>query len=143
MAKEWVDFKAVKDAVDMQMILDHYSIDSLTKTGDELRGPCPIHKGSKRSRNFTVNMRKNAFKCFSKGCDAHGNVLDLVAALEDCSVRDAALKLQERFKIGERPLQSPIEYEETDDLPEVARGIYESADGRLYELIINQASAEA
>ena len=100
MTTEWVDFKKVKEAVDMQMVLDHYGVNSLTKSGEELRGPCPIHKGSQRSKNFTVNLRKNVFKCFSKGCIS-GNVLDFVAAMEQCSVRDAALKLAEWFKIGE------------------------------------------
>src|SRR5713101_3679285 len=101
MTKEWVDFKKIKEAVDMQMVLDHYGINGLSKSGDELRGPCPIHKGSKRSKNFTVNVRKNAFKCFSEGCGARGNVLDFVAAMENCSVREAALKLQDWFKVGD------------------------------------------
>src|SRR6184192_2832406 len=107
MSKEWVDFKAVKAAVDMQMVLDHYGIKGLTKSGDELRGVCPIHKGSPRSKNFTVNIRKNAFNCFSKDCKARGNVLDFVAAMERCEIRDAALKLAEWFKVGES--ESPSE----------------------------------
>lgn len=142
MAREWVDFKAVKDAVNIQMVLDHYGIKGLTKSGDELRGACPIHKGSPRSKNFTVNIRKNAFNCFSKDCKARGNVLDFVAAMEHCDIRDAALKVAEWFKIGETPLQSPNENEERDEPAPVVRGIYESADGGLYELIINRASAE-
>jgi len=142
MAKEWVDFKAVKDAVDIQMVLGHYGVKGLTKSGDELRGACPIHKGSARSKNFTVNIRKNAFNCFSKDCKARGNVLDFVAAMEHCDVRDAALKLAEWFKIGESPLQSLNENAEAGEAFEVARGIYKSADGGLYELVINRASAE-
>jgi len=142
MAKEWVDFKKVKDAVGMMVVLDHYGIQGLTKTGDELRGACPIHKGSGRSKNFTVNLRKNAFKCFSKDCGARGNVLDFVAAMERCEVRDAALKLAEWFKIGESPLRSPNEDEDTNEAAEVPRGIYQSADHKFYELVINQARAE-
>ena len=93
----WVDFKKVKEAIDIQMVLNHYSIKNLRRTGDELRGPCPIHNGSANSKNFTVNIRKNAFNCFS--CKARGNVLDFVAAMEKCSVRDAAVKLAEWFRI--------------------------------------------
>src|ERR1041384_2762780 len=100
MAEVFVDFKIVKAAVTMQMALDHFGIRNLTKSGDELRGPCPIHHGSKRRKNFTVNIRKNAFKCFSEGCGAGGNVLDLVSAMESCSVREAAVKLKEWFKVG-------------------------------------------
>ena len=44
-----------------------------------------------------MNLTKNAFHCFS--CKAKGNVLDLVAAMEKCSVRDAAMKLHEWFSV--------------------------------------------
>jgi DNA primase len=73
----------------------------MVKNEDELRGPCPIHKGSPRSKTFTVNLAKKAFKCFSDDCHASGNVLDFVAAMERCSVREAELKLHEWFKVGE------------------------------------------
>jgi hypothetical protein len=142
MAREWVDFKKVKEAVDIQMVLDHYGIKGLTKSGDELRGPFPIHKGSQRSKHFTVNVRKNAFNCFSKDCGTRGNVLDLVAAIENCSVRDAALKLQDWFKIGESPLRSPKQGEVIGQRPELQRGIYRDEKGGLYELVINAASSE-
>lgn len=141
MSGEWADFKAVKAAVTMQMVLDRLGINDLTKSGDELRGPCPIHKDSKRSKNFTVNIRKNAFKCFYVGCEARGNVLDFVAAFENCSVRDAALKLQDWFKIGES--QSPPEHsEDQSSTAEVCRGIYQDESGGLYEVIATAAKLD-
>ena len=96
MEKNWVDFKAVKSAVSMQQLLDRYQINWLRKSGGELRGRCPIHKGDGQDA-FHVNVSKNAFNCFS--CHARGNVLDFVAAMEKCSVRDAALKLQDWYSI--------------------------------------------
>ena len=96
--KDWVDFKEVKDRVTMQMLLDHYQINWLRKSGEELRGRCPIHEGEGQ-RTFHVNLSKNAFYCFS--CKAKGNVLDFTAAMEDVSVRDAALKLAEWFGLGQ------------------------------------------
>jgi DNA primase len=96
--KDWVDFRLVKQAVSMQAVLDHYGINWLRKNKDELRGRCPIHKGE-GERSFHVNTLKNAFQCFS--CKARGNVLDLVAAMEQCSIRDAALKLKAWFQVGE------------------------------------------
>jgi DNA primase len=99
--ENWVDFKAIKAAVTMQMVLDHYGVKKLTRLKDELRGPCPIHKGTPRGQNFSSNILKNTFKCFSQACGAHGNVLDFVAAMENCTVRDAALKLNEWFKVGD------------------------------------------
>ena len=48
MAKSsYIDFKAVKAAVRMERVLEHYGIlDKFKRTGDSLSGPCPIHKGS-------------------------------------------------------------------------------------------------
>jgi hypothetical protein len=142
MATEWVDFKKVKEAVDMQMVLDHYGIKRLTKSGDERRGPCPIHKGSPRSKNFTVNIRKNAFNCFSSNCKARGNVLDFVAAMENCDVRAAALKLAEWFKIGESEQSSPEHVEANGDVLEVSPGIYSDPNGGLFEVITTALSGE-
>ena len=142
MPDEWVDFKVIKDAVDMQMVLDHYGIKGLSKSGDELRGPCPIHKGSKQKKNFTVNVRKNAFKCFSESCGARGNILDFVAAMEQCSVRDAGLKLQVWFKIRESEVASTEKGKDTDEAAELLRGIYSDEDGALFEVITTALNGE-
>jgi len=101
MQDNWVDFKAVKAAVNFPSVLDHYQVNWLRRKGDELRGRCPIHQGEGLS-SFHVNSSKNAFHCFS--CKAHGNVLDFVAAMEKCSVRDAAIKLAEWFTVSAEPV---------------------------------------
>lgn len=98
METNWVDFRLVKESVSMQMALEHYNVIGLRKNGSELRGRCPIHKGED-SRTFQVNITKNVFQCFS--CKARGNVLDFVAAVEGCTVREAALKLTQWFGVGE------------------------------------------
>jgi DNA primase len=97
MHEDWVDFKAVKAVVKMETLLDHYRIDWLHKSGNEFRGRCPIHQGEGQN-TFHVSLAKNAFQCFS--CKARGNVLDFVAAMEKCSVREAALKLKDWFSVG-------------------------------------------
>jgi hypothetical protein len=138
MERGWVDFKKIKEAVDIQMVLAHYGIISLSKHGEELRGSCPIHRGSAKSKTFTINVRKNAFQCFSKECNARGNVLDFVSAMERCDVRNAALKLAEWFKIGES--ESPAD---EDAAPaEVPRGIYADSKGVLFEVITPALSGE-
>ena len=96
MEKNWVDFKLVKSAVTMQMVLDHYQIHWLKKSGEELRGRCPIHQGEGQ-QSFHVSLTTNAFHCFS--CKARGNVLDFVGAMEKCSVREAAAKIQDWFAV--------------------------------------------
>src|SRR5690349_11865136 len=109
--ENWVDFKAVNEAVSMQDILDHYGLSkNLKRSGKELRGRCPIHSGE-GTDTFHANTQKNVFQCFSGVCKAKGNVLDFVAAMEKCSVRDAALKLKEWFSVptgdGSRPSPAP------------------------------------
>ena len=101
MQDNWVDFKAIKAAVTMEMVLGRYGVNWLRKKDDELRGRCPIHQGEGQS-TFHVSLTKNVFNCFS--CKARGNVLDFVAAMEKCSVRDAGLKLTEWFTL---PSEAP------------------------------------
>lgn len=105
MTKEnWVDFKAIKSAVSMEMMLARYGVNWLGRKNDELRGRCPIHQGEGKD-TFHVSASKNVFNCFS--CKKRGNVLDFVAAMEKCSVRDAAVKIGEWFSVtGEAPSET-------------------------------------
>lgn len=96
--KVWVDFNLIKAAVTMEMLVVQYGIIGLVRNGDELRGVCPIHKG-KSKREFSVNLAKNTFYCFAPTCKARGNVLDFVAKMEQCTIKDAALKLDEWFSV--------------------------------------------
>src|SRR5438270_5019608 len=99
--KAWVDFNLIKAAVTMEMLIVQYGITGLARNGDELRGVCPVHQG-KSKREFSVNLTKNTFCCFAPTCKARGNVLDFVAKMERCSVRDAALKIDEWFNVTEQ-----------------------------------------
>lgn len=92
----WVDFSAVKRAVSLEEVLRHYQIPELRRHRDQLQGRCPIHHGQ-RDDSFRVHLSKNVFQCFA--CQAHGNVLDFVAAMEQCSIREAALRLQQWFGV--------------------------------------------
>jgi DNA primase len=97
MAGEWVDYRAVKAAVSLEQVLRSYGVDGLrSRRPGQLEGRCPIHRGGRKDA-FHVSLSRNAFQCFA--CQAHGNVLDLVAALEQCSVREAALRLARRFPV--------------------------------------------
>lgn len=112
--KAWVDFNLIKAAVTMEMLVVQYGITSLARNGDELRGVCPIHKGNSK-REFAVNLVKNTFCCFAPICKARGNVLDFVAKMERCTVKDAALKLDDWFEVtrqetgeGAKASESPL-----------------------------------
>ena len=92
----WVDFGAVKQTVSLEAVLRHYQVPGLRKRGHQLVGPCPIHRGQ-RDDSFRASLSKNAFHCFA--CQAGGNVLNFVAAMEKCSIRQAALRLQRWFSV--------------------------------------------
>jgi DNA primase len=79
------------------MVLRHYQVPGLRRRHDQLAGRCPIHRG-KRDDSFRASLSQNAFHCFA--CQASGNVLDFVAALERCSIREAALRLQQWFGVS-------------------------------------------
>src|ERR1051325_1189209 len=101
MVDEWVDFRAVKTTVNLVEVLRGYGVDWLrSRRPGQLQGRCPIHRGS-REDTFHVSVSKNAFQCFA--CQARGNVLDFVAVMERCTVREAALLLVRRFSVGGGP----------------------------------------
>jgi DNA primase len=93
----WVDFGAVKQSVSLEAVLRHYQVPGLRKRGHQLVGRCPIHRGQ-RDDSFRASLSKNAFHCFA--CQAGGNVLNFVAAMEKCSIRQAALWLQRWLSVG-------------------------------------------
>jgi DNA primase len=91
----WVDFRAIKEAVSLEAVLEHDEVKNLRRRRrDQLEGCCPLHRGE-REDAFQASLSKNVFHCFA--CDAKGNVLNFVAAMERCSIREAALKLQAWF----------------------------------------------
>ena len=105
MMPAWVDYRAVKAAVSMEMALASYSIQLHRLDREHLRGRCPlpVHCSKSSRQSFIVNTGKNVWACHSDSCVVArgsrigGNVLDFVSAMENCSVREAALKLQDWF----------------------------------------------
>lgn len=87
----WLDFKSIKRTVNLESVLRHYHVELRRSGKDQYRGCCPIHCGEGREA-FHVNLARNVFHCFA--CDAGGTVLDFVAAMEGCSLVEAARKLQ-------------------------------------------------
>ena len=76
----------------------HYGLlDQLKQRKDELVGLCPFHEETKGS--FHASLTKNAVQCF--GCKTKGKILDLIRFKEDVSVREAAVLIQNGFRLGE------------------------------------------
>jgi DNA primase len=116
----FVDFKAVKAAITMEQVLEHYGLlDRFKRSGDSLSGPCPIHKGSNPTQ-FRVSVSKNIWNCFSE-CKHGGNVLDFIAKMEDVSIHAAALKAIEWFGLDPEAM-SAAKPEEDDHPGETRKG---------------------
>ena len=107
MDSNWVDFRAVKAAVTMQQVLDHYGMRLRKVNATYLRGKCPLpmHSSQGSGDSFGVDLGKQAWACQSDSCvkarqgRKGGNILEFVALKEGVTVRDAALKLAEWFSI--------------------------------------------
>src|ERR1700733_3390554 len=106
---DWVSFDEIKKTVTLQMAIKHYGIPLRQVNATTLRGKCPLpsHGSEKSKESFTATLTKGvggAWACQSQSCiksrgRVGGNVLDFVAAMEQCSVRDAAIKLQMWFLV--------------------------------------------
>jgi DNA primase len=114
---KFVDFKAVKSAISMEQVLEHYGlISQFKRSGDNLSGPCPIHKGSNATQ-FRVNISKNIWNCFSE-CKHGGNTLDFIARMDNVSIHAAALKAIEWFHLDPDAVSAESgEHEESSEAP--------------------------
>src|SRR5271154_332320 len=115
---KFVDFKAVKAAITMEQVLEHYGLlHQFKRSGDRLSGPCPIHKGSNATQ-FSVSIEKNVWKCFSE-CKHGGNVLDFIQKMEDVGILAAANKAIEWFHLDPEEMSASSEQEagESNEAP--------------------------
>jgi DNA primase len=102
-------FDEIKKVVTLQLAIEHYGIQLRHVNATTLRGKCPLpsHGSEKSKESFTATLNKGvggAWACQSQSCiksrgRVGGNVLDFVASMERCSVRDAAIKLQTWFLV--------------------------------------------
>lgn len=109
----WVDYRALKQSVGIAQVLASYHVQLKPVGRNQLRGRCPLPThGSEQSReSFSVHTAKNVWACHSASCRearegrVGGNILDLVALLERCSIREAALHLHSGCLAGARPCE--------------------------------------
>ncbi len=97
-ARRVYDFQQIK-RVPITAVLERYGILSeLKRTGRQLQGRCPIHKG-KNPKAFVVDPQKNLWRCFGD-CDRGGSTFELVSELEGIEIRAAAELIATWFAIG-------------------------------------------
>lgn len=116
MATIWVNFAEVRSRVTLEMVLtSYYRASNLTRAGNKLIGPCPVHNGTS-PRAFHADLDKNVWHCFSK-CQKGGNQLDLVAIKDGVSIREAAIRLQAAFLGASSTVAIPSTQRETRAAP--------------------------
>ena len=112
----FIDFRAVKAAITMEQVLRHYDLfDQFKRSGDNLSGPCPIHRGTNPTQ-FRVSVSKNIWNCFSE-CKHGGNVLDFIVRMENVTIHAAALKAMEWFGLDADAMSGGSEEAEKDPPP--------------------------
>lgn len=147
--QQWVNFKEIKTEVNLEKVLTHYGIlGTFKRRGDNLVGPCPIHKGTNQTQ-FHISLVKNNFNCFGR-CKKGGNVIDFVCAMEKLDkdnaegFRKAALLIQEWFEITSesqptaKELIQPAKREERRGQPAKGKNQGPDADrGETRDQVIN------
>jgi DNA primase len=102
------DFKSLKLRIPIDHVLARYGV-KLRRVGPHtLYGRCPLptHTSRQSRESFSVNLSLQVWSCHSASCIAArggrigGHVIDLVAILERCSLREAGLRLQDWFSVG-------------------------------------------
>ena len=88
MGNQYIDFKFVKENSDVLTILNALDIEG-KQTGDEIRIRCINPNHEDENASCDVNTEKRSFFCHS--CKIKGSILDLVALVEDCTLREAAI----------------------------------------------------
>jgi DNA primase len=138
---DYVDFKTVKAGVSVEAAASRYGVVLRRVNGSHERGKCPLptHPQGDDAKSFSINVSKRVWICHSTACakgrrgKKGGDVIELVAVMENCSLRDAALKLASWFDVlmsnetdgvgegksqkpAERPITESERYGQYDDL---------------------------
>jgi DNA primase len=98
------DFRSIKQRIPIDRVLGHYGV-KLRSVGPHTCGPCPLptHTSRHSHESFSVNLSRQVWSCHSASCIAArhgrlgGHVIDLVAIMEGCSLRQAGIRLQAWF----------------------------------------------
>lgn len=101
------DFKSLKQRIPIDHLLARYGV-RLRRVGPHsLSGRCPLptHTSRQSRQSFSVNLSLQVWSCHSASCIAArdgrigGHVIDLVAIMERCGLREAGLRLQDWFTV--------------------------------------------
>lgn len=86
-------FSFIKARVAILDVINEYV--TLKKAGGYHKGTCPFHH--EKTASFTVSPDKEIFYCF--GCHLSGDAISFIAKIENCTQKDAAKLLAEKYNI--------------------------------------------
>jgi DNA primase len=109
------DFRTIKQRIGIDPVLRRYGAKLRPGGPHTLCGPCPLptHTSRQSRQSFAVNLARQVWSCHSASCIAArggrlgGDVIDLVAIMERCSLREAGIRLQDWFG-GSVPPAHPV-----------------------------------
>jgi DNA primase len=109
------DFRSIKQRIPIDRVLARYGVKLRPGGPHTLHGPCPLptHTSRQSHESFSVNLARQVWSCHSASCIAArhgrlgGHVIDLVAIMERCSLRQAGIRLQDWFG-GSVPTSHPV-----------------------------------
>ncbi len=105
---DYVDFKTVKAEVSVEAVAARYGVALKRVNSAHERGNCPLptHPAGEDDKSFSINVSKQVWICHSTACAKErrgkkgGDVIELVAVMDNCSLRDAGLKLASWFGVS-------------------------------------------
>ena len=125
---EHFPFEVIRSRVSLSAVLQHYGLLSSFKSrGDQLVGACPIHGGT-HTRQFSITPSRNTWRCFSKKCDRHGDVVDFVAAYDRIPLAEAALRITHWFSLLDPNTKPPRRTTMTDTHTKPSHRVYVTED---------------
>jgi DNA primase len=101
------DFPSLKQRIPIDWVLARYGVKLRPAGPHTWYGACPLptHTSRHSRESFSVNLARRVWSCHSASCLAArngrigGHVIDLVAMMERCSLRQAALYLHDWFGV--------------------------------------------
>jgi len=98
------DFQSLKQ-IPIDQVLARYGVKLRPAGPHTLYGACPLptHTSRQSRESFSVNLSRRVWACHSASCIAArdgrigGHVIDLVAMMERCGLRQAGMRLQDWF----------------------------------------------
>jgi CHC2 zinc finger len=142
--RRYIDYGAVKNAVSVVDALRHYdALESFqpSEDGNSLLGSCPICKTT-NNKPFRISEGSKGWYCLAK-CRRGGNVLDLVASMEDTSLHEAATLLNDWFTLellpqahSKKVVVQKRTQEDTSKATTDGKGFLRGVDKELRELLV-------